>query len=265
MKILQATSVLNNSELSPLKQIHIRSHKYTVRLAENRAEVEQAQRLRFDVFNVEFSKGLTDSYKYGRDQDEFDPFCHHLVVIENQSNTIIGTYRMQDSRMAEEGRGFYTSAEFSVHLFPSEVLLNSLELGRACIHKNHRNGRVLFLLWKGIAEYVQLKTPRYLFGCCSLPSQNLHESWAVFNYLKRNGHLHPQHKILVEPKYRCPAPSLTTEEAEVEIPKLFQLYLQIGAKVCSPPALDQDFGTIDFLILLDLKKLNPQTKNLFFG
>ncbi len=29
----------------------------------------------------------------------------------------------------------------------------------------------------------------------------------------------------------------------------------IGAKICGPPAIDREFGTIDFLTLLDLQAL----------
>ena len=37
------------------------------------------------------------------------------------------------------------------------------------------------------------------------------------------------------------------------MPKLLKTYLAIGARICAPPAWDREFGTIDFLTLLDLE------------
>jgi putative hemolysin len=49
------------------------------------------------------------------------------------------------------------------------------------------------------------------------------------------------------------------------VPKLLRAYLSIGAKICGPPALDQDFKTIDFLTLLDLRALPAAVRNHFLG
>jgi putative hemolysin len=51
----------------------------------------------------------------------------------------------------------------------------------------------------------------------------------------------------------------------LRIPKLFRIYLRLGAWVVSEPALDAEFGTIDFLILLDgesvtFSKLNTRPR-----
>ncbi len=47
-----------------------------------------------------------------------------------------------------------------------------VELGRACVHRQHRNLVVLGLLWKGIADYARERGGRYLIGCSSLTSQD---------------------------------------------------------------------------------------------
>lgn len=39
------------------------------------------------------------------------------------------------------------------------------------------------------------------------------------------------------------------------IPPLFKGYLRLGAKICGEPVFDHEFGTIDFLILLDVSGL----------
>ncbi|GAB5408837.1 MAG: hypothetical protein BalsKO_12020 [Balneolaceae bacterium] len=181
----------------------IPGHKYSVRIAQNRAEVEEALKLRFDVFNIELGEGLESSFHQKMDEDEFDIQCHHLIVIENSSGSVIGTYRMQDNAMAKAGNGFYTQSEFDLTKFPEELLQNVVELGRACIHLDHRSGRVLYLLWRGLAKYLELSKKRYLFGCCSITSQNTAEGQAVNDFLIENDHVHTNYKITVQKEFEC--------------------------------------------------------------
>ncbi len=241
----------------------IPGHKYSVKLAQTREEIEQALKLRFDVFNIELGEGLESSYEKQMDEDQYDAQCDHLLVIENSSNTVIGTYRMQDNSMASSGHGFYTQSEFDIESFTDDILDNVVELGRACIHIDHRSGRVLYLLWRGLAKYLALSNKRYLFGCCSITSQNPAEGQAVYEHLINKQHLHPQFNISVQPEFDCSNDGTHSFDEEVKLPQLFRLYLDIGVKVCSPPALDSTFKTIDFLILLDKESLSEQSKALF--
>lgn len=241
----------------------ISSGKYLVRLAKNREEIESALRLRFYVFNVELGEGLQESYETKMDEDVYDQYCDHLIVLESNTNQVIGTYRVQDNESAEKGNGFYTANEFRIESLPKNILANAFELGRACIDKDHRNGRVLFLLWKGLAKYMVLLNKRYLFGCCSITSQDPAEGLAYYAHLKEEGYFHNEYLIAVEEEYICSTKAEATFSGEVKIPKLFQLYLDVGCKVCSPPALDKQFKTIDFLVLLDLETISEQTRALF--
>tara|TARA_R110001599_G_scaffold184627_3_gene378477 strand:+ start:125969 stop:126745 length:777 start_codon:yes stop_codon:yes gene_type:complete len=251
------------------KRIHkkseweISSGKYSVRLAQNRDEIESALRLRFYVFNVELGEGLQESYDTKMDEDKYDQYCDHLIVIENKSNQVIGTYRVQDNESAEEGEGFYTANEFKIDVLPDSILSDAFELGRACIDKEHRNGRVLFLLWRGLAKYMILLNKRYLFGCCSITSQNPAEGLEYYDYLRKEGYFHQKYLIEVEEEYLCEESPESSFSGKVKIPQLFRLYLDVGCKVCSPPALDKQFKTIDFLIILDLETISEQTRALF--
>ncbi|HCD52195.1 MAG TPA: hypothetical protein DEQ34_07100 [Balneolaceae bacterium] len=253
-------ATLNETNVSG---ILIPGHKYTVKLATSREEIEEALKLRFDVFNIELGEGLDSSFSTKMDEDIYDDQCDHLLVVENASNSIIGTYRMQDSTMAKEGHGFYTQNEFDIHSFPQTVLDNVVELGRACIHIDHRSGRVLYLLWRGLAKYMSLTEKRYLFGCCSITSQNEAEGVAVYNYLEEHGSLHESYHIPVQSEYSCIMSKKTKYGEQVNLPQLFRLYLDVGTKVCSKPAIDRVFKTIDYLILLDKNDLSEQSKALF--
>ncbi len=252
-----------DKELKRKKDWEISSGRYSVRLAKNRMEIESALRLRFNVFNVELGEGLEESYDTKMDEDKYDQFCDHLIVLENKTNHVIGTYRVQDNESAEKGEGFYTANEFRIESLPESILSDAFELGRACIDKNHRNGRVLFLLWRGLAKYMMLLNKRYLFGCCSITSQDPAEGMAYYFRLKKEGHFHQKYLVAVEEEYICENKSETTFSGDIKIPQLFQLYLDLGCKVCSSPALDKQFKTIDFLILLDLETISEQTRALF--
>lgn len=228
------------------------SKDYLVRLAGLAEEITAAQRLRFEVFNLELGEGLAASRLSGLDCDAYDTQCDHLIVEEIASGRIVGTYRLQTGRTAGAGIGYYSAQEFDLSPF-DPFRDRVLELGRACIHRDHRRRAVLELLWKGIAAYAKDRRCEYLLGCSSLTSQAPAEGWAVYRLLE------PHH--LASPEFRTsPLPHCRMEEsdlipAEAKVPRLFAAYLRIGAQIAGPPAIDRDFGTIDFLTLLDLNRI----------
>jgi putative hemolysin len=239
--------------------------RYQVRFAQTAEELDEVLRLRFEVFNLELGEGLESSFETGRDVDEFDPVCHHLIVIDTRGGAIVGTYRMQAASMAAANLGFYSAAEFGLEGFPAEVVAQSVEVGRACVAKEHRNTQVLFLLWRGLALYMATNQLRYLFGCCSLTSQDPVEGLATFKYLEDHGHLHPEYLIRPQPDYVCNEDGETPDPAfPVKIPQLFRIYLRHGAKVCGPAAIDRRFKTIDFLILFDVAAMDEKRLRTFF-
>jgi len=243
----------------------VSSNRYIVRFAENEREVKEAQRLRFEVFNLELGEGLPEAYEDKLDSDKFDVQCHHLLVIDKKSDRVIGTYRMQTYGIAQKQNGFYTAAEFDLSSIPGRILKESAEVGRACIDREHRNGRVLFLLWRGLAAYMNKMDVRYLFGCCSINSQNPEEAWEVMAYLRDKDLVHHEIKVDTTQNFSCPVDETNIKyKEETELPQLFRLYMDMGARVCSPPAIDREFRTIDYLVLIDKENLDERTKMLFF-
>lgn len=243
----------------------VNSNKYVVRFAGSLDEMQAAQQLRYQVFNLELGEGSESASEGELDADQYDEQCHHLLVIERETESVIGTYRMQTHNIAAKNKGFYTAREFKIDSIPDEILKTGVEVGRACIQKEHRNGRVLFLLWRGLAEYMRQKKARYLFGCCSISSQNAREAWEVMDYLRKNDHVHPKIQLGTTSAFECP--EVTRSEnawKNVKLPQLFRLYLDLGTKVCSEPALDRNFRTIDYLILLDIESLDERSRLLFF-
>jgi len=235
---------------------------YSIRLARSAAELEAAQALRFNVFNLELNEGLAESYETGLDIDAFDAVCDHLVVEHEASRCIVGTYRLQTGAMAAANLGYYSAQEFDFS--PYEPIREQVvELGRACVDRLHRNLNVLGLLWKGIAEYAKVRDCRFLIGCSSLTSVDAAIGARVYSELCR--------RHLVEPGFRtrplphCDCSLAVLSDQEPEVPKLLRAYLGMGAKICGVPAIDRQFGTIDFLTLLDLEALPFPARARFWG
>lgn len=249
--------------------------RYTVRYARTSAELDAVLRLRFEVFNLELGEGLAESFETGRDEDAFEAVCRHLMVVERSTGSVVGTYRLQTSAMASTGRGFYTAGEYDLGNVPRDVLDDAVELGRACVAREHRNTRVLFLLWKGLAAYVAHNGKRYLFGCCSLTSQDPEEGARVAAWLDAKGHVETRFALKARKGFECGengedrAKAQRREgrrdHADVRVPPLFGIYLRYGAKVCGAPALDRAFGTIDFPVMLDVHALSATASAAFFG
>lgn len=238
---------------------------YSARFVSSSQELEDVLRLRFDVFNLELGEGLESSFLTGLDRDQYDATCHHLAVYQTGGAQPIGTYRIQTSAMAAAASGFYSSQEFDLSSFPISIIDQSVELGRACIAPAHRNTQVLFLLWRGLARYVQHNRKRFLFGCCSLTSQDPDEGLSIYRDLSEQGLLHPE--ISIEPQPECDCRIVAYGELRSErmpLPRLFRTYLRFGAKVCGPPAIDRQFRTIDFLVLFDVDAMDPASHRLFF-
>ncbi len=244
----------------------LREGRYEVRFARNLDELDAVVKLRFEVFNLELGEGLESSFETGRDIDAFDGVCHHLLVCDRTTGEVVGTYRIQTSDMALAFRGFYSSTEFELGDLPREVIADAVELGRACVALRHRNTQVLFLLWKGLAMYVRANQKRYLFGCCSLTSQDPQEGREVMAFLEARGHIHPELGVSPNDACRCyeGLPGIEPN-LRLKLPKLFRIYLRHGAKVCGPPAIDRLFKTIDYFVIFDVAAMSERQVRTFFG
>jgi putative hemolysin len=269
-----SASILESSSTAPPKpRIHAEVGRYRLRLAVGPDDREAACRLRFRVFNIELGEGLARSYATGIDTDHFDVFCEHLLVEDRSSGRVIGTYRMQSGTTAAMNLGYYSAQEFE--FAPYEPLRRDiLELGRASIDREHRSPEVLTLLWRGIAQYANEMRLRYLVGCSSLNSKDPAEGWQMYRELARY-RVSPEFETMPTPEYVCPTeqegtaaqpqPGPKDSSLPTKVPKLLKTYLTIGARICAPPAWDREFGTIDFLTLLDLKMLSSAARNRFLA
>ncbi|NNE99805.1 MAG: GNAT family N-acetyltransferase [Pyrinomonadaceae bacterium] len=257
---------LARSFVSLVKIEEVADNRYSAKLVETASELESVLRLRFDVFKRELSDNDSLERESGIDFDKYDLHCEHLIVTDRETGETVGTYRLNTIERARTAGGFYAYTEFSIEDLPKGFLENSIELGRACIAREHRNSRVLFMLWKGLANYLTVTKKRFLFGCCSIFTQDGDLARTVLDRLKTDGSVHDAIVVSPRPDRTClPEDFVSDGSVEFDLPALVKIYLRIGAKVCGEPAIDREFKTIDYFVVFDVETINRKYLKMFFG
>ncbi len=238
-------------------------HRLSVSLARDTHEIVDAQRLRYRIFAGEMGAKLPSRVP-GIDHDIYDPWCDHLVVRDDQSGEVVGTYRILSPSNARR-IGYYSENEFDLtrlqHLRPRLV-----EIGRSCVHPDYRTGATITLLWSGLAKYMVENAYDYLMGCASISmADGGHLAASVYNRLVNGAqsHLGPA-EYRVFP--RCPLPlAALRNDLDAEIPPLIKGYLRAGSWICGEPAWDPDFNTADLPILMSMARISDRYAKHFIG
>jgi putative hemolysin len=149
--------------------------------------------------------------------------------------------------------GFDAADVFNLSTIPDNVLQASVEVGRACIAKEFRNSQALLLLWEGLANYLICSQNKYFFGCASLLTQSHRQAACAYHFFQKNNFMHSSILVYPNSQYCLEITQPCLDKCKVEIPKILQAYLSIGAKICSFPAIDRQFKTIDFLTISNLE------------
>ncbi|MFF7144614.1 MULTISPECIES: GNAT family N-acetyltransferase [Streptomyces] len=228
--------------------------RYTVTLARDEADVRAAQRLRHDVFAGEMG-ALLSTPQPGLDIDPFDAYCDHLLVRDTVTDEVVGTYRLLPPERAAIAGRLYSEGEFD--LGPLDGIRSGLvEVGRSCVHPDHRDGAVIGLIWAGIARYMVDGGHEWLAGCCSLPLADGGALAAGTWERVRTKHLAPE-EYRVRPLLPW-RPGTEAPAGRTELPPLLRGYLRLGAWVCGEPAHDPDFGVADLYVLLSMRRVNSR-------
>jgi putative hemolysin len=235
---------------------------YSLLIADDAGQVAAAQRLRHDVFAAELGGTLVTAAD-GRDIDEFDEHCDHLIVRDDSTGTVVGTYRMLLPRAAERAGRRYSDGEFDLsRLSPLRDQL--VETGRSCVHPDHRSGAVVNLMWAGIARYLHLNNLRWLGGCASVElGDGGHTAAGVWERVAAR-HLSPP-TLRVTPRNPWLARTDLIGDPQVKVPPLLKGYLRLGSWICGEPAYDPDFNTADFFVLLSMDRIDPRYRRHFLG
>lgn len=233
--------------------------------ARHEDEVREAQRLRYDVFAGEMGARLTTPIP-GHDVDLFDSYCEHLLVRNVQTQQVIGTYRVLTPAQARRIGSTYSDTEFDLTRLRS-LRPRMVELGRSCVHAEHRHGGVIMALWGALADFMVRNQLDTMIGCASIPMLfngvvSGDAAASIWQQVSRT-HLAPI-EYRVRPRLPLPVEQLDGSVC-VEPPALIKGYLRLGARVLGAPAWDPDFNTADLPMLMRLADLHPRYRKHFLG
>jgi len=228
-------------------------------------EVRAAQRLRHEVFAGEMGARLATPIP-GHDIDLFDDFCEHLLVRDAASRQVIGTYRVLTPAQARRVGSTYSDIEFDLTRL-RDLRERMVELGRSCVHAEHRQGGVILALWGALAGFMNRNKLDTMIGCASIPMSHHgvtrgDAAASIWRQLSAT-HMAP---IQYQVQPRLPLPVQQLDRAlEIEPPALIKGYLRLGAKVLGPPAWDPDFNSADLPMLMRIDELPARYRRHFSG
>lgn len=250
---------LNFQQATPSVQPHVdfslQQNGFVIKIANTTKEVQSVFQLRYQVFLQEV---CGQKNNIGMEFDRYDLDSDHLVVIHQKSKQVIGCYRIRSTLFTND---FYTDSQFDLSPI-LELPGRKVELGRACIHPNFRNGHTLQLLWKGIMEYVRKTNIQTLFGCSSIMTTDLNQLADAYRYLgKKNAFLRTS--VSTRPAYQTEGSFSRLQALSVGLSPLMKFYLSVGAHFGVEAALDRAMGCYDFFTLLDLSKMRDRYKRRY--
>lgn len=231
--------------------------------AQHLDEVREAQRLRYQVFATELGARLPKTVP-GHDIDLFDDYCEHLLVRDNASGQVIGTYRVLTPAQAKRVGSTYSDTEFDLTRL-RDMRGRMVELGRSCVHAEHRHGGVIMALWGALFEFMDRNRLDTMIGCASIPM--LHnglvtgDAAASIWHQLRQTHL-ADIQFHVRPRLPLPVEELD-HDLPIEPPALIKGYLRLGAKVLGAPAWDPDFNTADLPMMMRTADLPARYRKHF--
>lgn len=260
---------LTGTDYIPLnQQILGRMGSLIVRLADSEQAIRTAQKLRYDVFYDEFGAQGSDEVTAGSgyDIDQYDPICDHLLVYDtarpgDETDQIVGTYRLMRSDMQLGDQTFYSASEFAISdLTTRKPERNFLELGRSCVKPEYRSKRTVELLWQGIWAYCRHHKIDVMFGCASFYGTIPEAHALTLSFLHHNCRATEEWDTRALPAfYRTldlmPQEAINPKVALFSMPPLIKGYLRLGAMIGDGAVVDYKFGTTDVLIILPVERI----------
>jgi putative hemolysin len=234
--------------------------QFEVRLAQSREEIEEAQRLRFQVFFEEMGARAAGKSAL-LDVDEYDADCEHLIVRDLTTMQVVGCYRIMRPETALRRGAYYSDSEFDLSRL-ANLKPNMAEVGRACIHPDYRTGSVIMLLWSGLARFMIENRYQYVIGCASVSLADGGANALAIHAKAVNEWLAPA-EYRVFPRHAYPLKGQVSSLPQ--LPPLIKGYARLGAWIGGDPAWDPDFNTADFFTLLSLDRLPQKYVNHFMS
>ncbi len=219
----------------------------SVRLAQDAAQIEAAQRLRYDVFVRELGgDGAMVDHDAGLERDRFDPFFDHLLAFDDTAGgKVVGVYRVLRADQAAAAGQFYSEDEYDLSVLRASGR-RLLELGRSCLHRDYRGGPVMFHLWQGLANYVQTHDIDVMFGVASFHGIDAQALASPLSLLHHRHLAPPDLRVRArqfQPMDLVAEADLDRRAAMLQVPALIKAYLRLGGFVGEGAFVDHAFNT----------------------
>ena len=229
--------------------------RYTVTLAENTADIAEAQAFRAKRF------GLCCAL----DVDALDAACDHIVIRDGDSGTIVCCYRLLPVS------GDTLSESYAAQFYDVSALTGfggqMLEIGRFCIDPERRDPDILRLAWAAMTEYVDAHKVTLLFGCSSFTGTDPEQYKDAFAYLRQ--------KALAPSRW---APGRMANDiccfgddigrgrekrhALRQMPPLLRTYLCMGGWVSDHAVIDRAMNTLHVFTGVEIAGIPPERQRL---
>jgi putative hemolysin len=235
--------------------------RYSVMISAEPSEIEAAQRLRYQAFAEEMGAALPQAIRgplAGEmvDADQFDPYSDHPLAKDEVSGRVVGCYRLLPPDGARAAGGLFADTIFDIaNLNPLRPTL--VEFGRVSVHRDHRNGAVMGLMWEGILRYQEITGYQWGIGCLSVRMEAGGPRGALVRGVRDAAfgahpappqyRVTPRNPVRVNGRGLCDLP----DPGRVRIPPLMQGCLRIGGMICGEPSYDPDFDMADFVVLIN--------------
>ncbi len=241
---------------------------FQTRLAQDDRDIAAVQRLRYEVFVRELgAEGPGIDHGSAREIDPLDAYADHLMLEDLRrpgEPRLVGVYRLMRGDQARRAGGFCAEAEFDL----SPILDDCravMELGRACLHRDHRGGAGVMRLWQGLARYTERHGIDRLFGVSSFPGTDPHAIAEPLAYLHHHHRLpagrrpraHPCGAVALD---LLPPEAIDRKRAVATMPPLLKGYLRLGGAVGDSAYIDHAFNCIDVCLVLDTARLSARQR-----
>jgi putative hemolysin len=189
-----------------------------------------------------------------------------LLVHDLVTEQVIGTYRVLTPAQAKRAGGTYSDTEFDLTRLRG-IRSRMVELGRSCVHPDHRHGGVILALWGALFEFMNRNQLDTMIGCASIPM--LHNGMVSGDVAASIwSQVSASHMASVEyhvrPRLPLPVEQLD-RHLQVEPPALIKGYLRLGAKVLGAPAWDPDFNSADLPMMMRVADMPARYRKHFNG
>lgn len=245
----------------------------TLRLARDDRDLRAAQRLRYEVFVEELGgDGPLVDHDARLERDEFDPVFDHLLLVDSRRDAaslqdVVGVYRLLPSDRAVGFGRFYSESEYD--LTPLKASGRKLlELGRSCVHPDHRGGSAMFLMWNALADYVLERDIEILFGTASFHGTDVAALRQPLAYLHHHHLAPPELRVAARPESfqamdLVPLEAIDRRAAMAGTPPLIKAYLRLGGFVGQGAWIDRAFNTTDVCLVMDTANMSAKHRQFY--